>query len=91
MAVVSFIVCPSDFFGTARWQVVFAGHDFFPGLGFQLQPGALGNLSAGLRGGLVFIHAGGGGGLGNLAGGKFGEGGEDEFGLAQYGRGGSGS
>lgn len=91
MAVLSFIVCFFDSFGTTWLQVVLTSYHLSPGLGFQLQPGALGNLSAGLRGGLVFIHAGGGGGLGNLAGGKFGEGGEDEFGLAQYGRGGSGS
>ncbi len=77
-----FIVRPPDCFGAARWQVVFAGHDFFAGLGFEFQADASGNLAAGLRGGLVFGHAGGDDGLGNLAGGKFGQGGEDEFGLA---------
>src|SRR5450756_2072734 len=37
----------------ARRQVVFAGHDFLASLGFEIQPGAFGNLAAGLRSGLV--------------------------------------
>ena len=67
---VSFSVRPSDFFGAAERQVVFTGHDAFAGLGFEFQAGAFGNFPASLRGGLVLGHAGGGGGLGNLAGGE---------------------
>ena len=45
-----FSQCSANFFGAGRRQVIFAGHDPFSGLGFQFQPGAFGNLSAGLCG-----------------------------------------
>jgi hypothetical protein len=45
MAAVSFIVRASDLFGAGWRQVVFAGHDFFAGPGFEFQAGAFGNLA----------------------------------------------
>ena len=71
------------FFGAGRRPIVFAVHDASSGLGCELQAGAPDDLSARLCRGLVFRHGGGVHGLGDLAGGKLGEGGEDEFGLAQ--------
>jgi hypothetical protein len=67
-AAFSFIVRPSYSFGAGWRQVVFAGHDFSAGPGFQFQAGGFGNLAAGLGSGLVFGH--GGGGPGYLAGGS---------------------
>jgi len=68
--------------GLAGRQVVFAGYDGFVGLGFELQACASGDLAARLGGGFVFRESGGGCGLGNLTGGKFGQRGEDELGFA---------
>jgi hypothetical protein len=62
MAAGSFIVRALDFFRAGWRQVVFAGHDFFAGPGFEFQAGAFANL----RGGLVFGHSGGSSGLGYL-------------------------
>ena len=56
--------------------------DALAGPDFEFQAGASGNFPAGLGGGFIFGQAGGIHSLGNLAGGKFGQGGEDEFGLA---------
>ena len=68
--------------GLAGRQGVFSGHDAFAGLVFEFEAGALGNLAAGLCGRFVFREVGSSVGFGNLAGGKLGEDGEDELGLA---------
>ena len=54
----------------------------FAGAGFEFETRTFGNLATGLGGGFVFRESGGGSGLGNLAGGKVGKGGEDEFSFA---------
>lgn len=77
-----FIVRCLEGLGISRRQVVFAVHNAFAGLAFEFEAGAFGNPAAGLGGGFVFRESGGDGGFGNLAGGKFGERGEDEFGFA---------
>jgi len=66
-----FIASPPDGLGFARRQKIFAGHDFLSSLRFEVQAGALRNLAASLRSGLILGHPSGIGGLGNLAGGKF--------------------
>jgi len=71
------------FFGAGRRQLVFAVHDAPSGLGCELQAGAPGDLSARLCRSLIFRHAGGVHGLGDLAGGKLGADGKEELGLAQ--------
>lgn len=79
----SWLVFSFELFGRPRRRkIIFSGDYLPPGFFFQFQAGFLGDGSAGLRGGFVFLHAGGLDALGDLAGGEFREGGEDQFRLA---------
>ena len=75
----SFPVSWLDLFPRRGWQIIFGTHHLFSGLLLQVQARFLCDSTALLARLCIFGHAGGLHALGDLAGGEFGQRGENQF------------